>query len=76
MDLYRIIGELVQERARILRIIESLEEMGGAGHKAAPVRHRKARGRKSMDSNARKEVSERMRRYWAKRRGEKGVGDG
>lgn len=69
MDLYKIIGDLVEERNRIARIIESLEEAVGAGESAVP---RKRRGRKSMDAKARREVSERMRRYWAKRRGENG----
>ena len=69
MDLYRIIGELVEERNRLQRIIESLEGMDGAP--ASPSRPRAAgRGRKSMDNAARKQVSERMKVYWAKRRGE------
>lgn len=68
MDLYGIIGELVAERNRIVRIIASLEEaVAGRGVKAAPE-PRKRRGRKSMDAGARKEVSERMRKYWAARR--------
>ena len=69
MDLYRIIGELVEERNRLQRIIASLEAMDGAPVK--PARPRPAgRGRKSMDRAARKEVSERMKLYWARRRGE------
>ena len=67
MDLYKIIGDLVEERNRIARIIESLEEAVGT-REAAILRKR--RGRKSMDAKARHEVSERMRRYWAQRRGE------
>jgi hypothetical protein len=67
MDLYRIIGDLVEERNRLQRIIESLEAMDGIV--AKPARSRPAtRGRKSMDNAARKEVSERMKLYWAKRR--------
>ena len=65
MDLYRIILELVQERNRIQRIIESLEN---AGQDVRPAIPRKRRGRKAMDSAAREEVSARMKRYWAKRR--------
>jgi hypothetical protein len=68
MDLYKIIGELVNERNRIQRIIQSLEEAVGT-HEPTAV-PKKRRGRKSMDSRARKEVSERMRRYWAQRRAE------
>jgi hypothetical protein len=65
MDLYRIIFELVQERNRIQRIIESLENASRGERPAIP---RKRRGRKTMDRAARNEVSERMKRYWAKRR--------
>lgn len=67
MDLYKLIGELVAERDRIARIIDSLEEASGV---ADTVAAKKRRGRKSMDAKARREVSERMRIYWAKRRGE------
>jgi hypothetical protein len=67
MDLYRIIGDLVEERNRLQRIIESLEAMDGITAKAARSRPA-TRGRKSMDNAARKEVSERMKLYWAKRR--------
>jgi hypothetical protein len=69
MDLYRIILELVQERNRIQRIIESLEN---AGRDERPPAPRKRRGRKTMDRAAREEVSERMKRYWAKRRAGEG----
>ena len=67
MDIYKIIGELVAERNRIARIIDSLEDAVGTREATAP---KKRRGRKSMDVKARREVSERMRRYWATRRGE------
>jgi len=51
MDLNRIIRELVQERDRIQRIIESIEEMKLSGK--APVRPEgKPRGRKSMNRAA------------------------
>jgi hypothetical protein len=67
MDLYRIIRELVQERDRLQRIIESLEQMDPAG-RTEPRPQAKRRGRKSMDRAAREEVSARMKRYWAQRR--------
>ncbi|MDP9053130.1 MAG: hypothetical protein M3N93_02325 [Acidobacteriota bacterium] len=70
MDLYRIIRELVHERDRLQRIIDSLEEMTSLG-KVAVRPPGKRRGRKSMDSKARAEVSERMKRYWKQRRAEK-----
>ena len=70
MDLNRIIRDLIQERERIQKIIESLEQMKSAG---TPVSRPagKRRGRKSMDAAGRAEVSERMRRYWQQRRKEK-----
>ena len=70
MDLYRIIRELVQERDRIQRIIESLEEVKTPG-KTSLKPQGKRRGRKSMDHAARAEVSERMKRYWKQRRAER-----
>jgi len=71
MDLYKIIRELVQERDRIDRIIDSLEDAANSGaHFSKP--QKKRRGRKSMDEAARAEVSERMKRYWSRRRAEKG----
>ena len=68
MDLYRIIRELVQERDRLQRIINSLEEMKPDARTS--VRHDagKRRGRKSMDIAGREEVSDRMKRYWARRK--------
>jgi hypothetical protein len=70
MELYRIIRELMQERNRLQRIIESLEEIKPAG-KAQLRPQGKRRGRRSMDRAAREEVSERMKRYWAQRRAER-----
>jgi hypothetical protein len=67
-DLYKIIRELVDERDKLDRIITSLDQMILSGETSAPTLKR--RGRKSMDSAARKQVSERMKRYWAKRRNE------
>lgn len=67
MDLYQIIGELLEERNRVNRIIESLEAMGGEGA-GEVVRKVTRRGRKRMDASARKSVSVRMKQYWAKRR--------
>lgn len=70
MDLYRIIDDLVAERNRVQKIIESLELMAVPPDEAAPRSPTKKRGRKSMDGAARKEVSERMKLYWARRRGD------
>jgi hypothetical protein len=67
MDLYRIIGELLEERNRVNRIIESLEAMDDASEEPV-VRKARPRGRRRMDASARKNVSLRMKQYWAKRR--------
>ena len=71
MDLYRIIRELVLERDRLQRIIDSLEEMKPDGKPARPEGGSKRRGRKFMDPAAREEVSARMKRYWAQRKAER-----
>jgi hypothetical protein len=74
VDLYKAIRQLVDEKKRIDRIIASLEAMADKGTTAAP---RKAiaktavarrRGRKGMSPDERREVSERMARYWAAKR--------
>jgi hypothetical protein len=71
MDLYRIIRELVQERDRLQRIIDSLEEMKPDARTSVRQNVGKRRGRKSMDIAGREEVSDRMKRYWARRRVER-----
>jgi hypothetical protein len=69
MDLRSIIRELYKEKQRLDRIIAELEpfEVDRAldPNKPAP----KGRGRKSMSAEERRQVSDRMKRYWAKRRG-------
>jgi len=68
MDLYAIIRELEAEKQRLDRIIQALEELEKS---AFPIdRKLPARrvGRKWMSAEERREVSERMRKYWANRR--------
>lgn len=67
MDIYRVITQLRLERIRldgIIKALESLETEDPSG--GGPKR----RGRKFMDDEDRKAVSERMKRYWEKRRKE------
>lgn len=64
MDLRAILEELYLERERMARTIAALEELASA--EAPPVHGR--RGRKSMGTAERLEVSERMKKYWATRR--------
>jgi hypothetical protein len=66
MDLDGIIRDLLNERNRVDRIIRTLEQQESEG--TSEPRPKSRRGRKSMDSAARQEVSERMRLYWAKQR--------
>ena len=68
MNVNKAIRELHDEKKRLDRVIASLEEMqqnAAALNQASPE---KKRGRKSMDEQARQQVSERMKRYWAARR--------
>jgi hypothetical protein len=70
MDLYKAIQELYAEKEKLERVIASLEELqrSTGGLPVPPPKPAKRRGRKSMSSEERQEVSERMRRYWEKRR--------
>lgn len=74
MDLIKIIGELQDEREKLTQIILSLEQLNKSsvkfGGQAEP-----RRGRRFMDSAARSDVSDRMKKYWAARRGETGKND-
>ena len=66
MDIDRVLTDLRAERDRLSEIIVNLERLQGVvKREQAPP---KRRGRKSMDKAAREEVSERMKRYWSRRR--------
>jgi len=69
MDLYKAIQDLYIEKEKLERVIASLEELQRSAV-AVPVLPKpvQRRGRKSMNSEERQEVSERMRKYWAGRR--------
>lgn len=68
MDLSKIIAELRQEKSRLDRVIASLEQLGVDSF-PVPISAPR-RGRKFMNPEERREVSERMRRYWAERKAE------
>src|SRR5712675_1588947 len=69
MDLYKAIQDLYAEKEKLERVIASLEELQRtAGTMPVLPKPVKRRGRKSMNSSERLEVSERMRKYWAGRR--------
>jgi hypothetical protein len=65
MDLVKTIEELRREKEKLEQVIASLESLEAV---AGTVPQQKRRGRKSMTLSERQEVSERMRRYWARRR--------
>jgi hypothetical protein len=70
MDLLKAIRQLYEERERLDRVIASLEELQKT---AVNIDQEitgtvKRRGRKGMGEEERREVSERMRQYWARRR--------
>jgi hypothetical protein len=65
MDLAKTIEELRREKQKLDRVIASLEELQAAVT-VAPLR-KERRGRKSMGAEERREVSERMKKYWAAR---------
>ena len=67
MDLYKTIRILHEERNRLDKLIASLEQLQAD----KSIEHQHAfprRGRKGMSADERREVSERMKRYWAARR--------
>lgn len=68
MDLYRTIRTLHEERQRLSKLIESLERLQVAGRGPARRKLPGRRGRKGMTAAERKQVSERMKKYWAARR--------
>jgi len=69
MDLYKVIQDLYAEKEKLERVIASLEELQKAGGSLpATPKAASRRGRKSMSSGERKEVSERMKKYWESRR--------
>jgi hypothetical protein len=69
LDLTRTIQELHAERKRIIDLIHAVEEVRGY-YTSRPAQGEtvRRRGRKSMAAEERRQVSERMKKYWAIRR--------
>lgn len=67
MDLDKIIRGLKDDKAKLEQSIAELERLSQSNVVFEALQKRK-RGRKSMGVEERKEVSERMRQYWAERR--------
>jgi hypothetical protein len=74
MDLYKAIQDLYAEKEKLERVIASLEELQRTKGESldAPARTAKRRGRKSMSNVERLQVSQRMKKYWEKRRKQMG----
>ena len=71
MDLDRLIARLRVERTKLDEIIASLEQLKLSGADVPKEVIKKRRGRKFMNEEDRREVSERMKKYWAARRKKK-----
>ena len=76
MNINKAIRELYDEKRRLDRVIASLEEMQRNAAAQGVALPEKRRGRKSMDPQARREVSERMKRYWDSRRKDQALKQG
>ena len=64
MDFWNAVRELHLERERLDKLIDALESVQRGHSRKTGGR----RGRKHMPEDERKDVSERMRAYWARRR--------
>ena len=73
MDYSQNIQEQRDEQARIDSTIAQLETLAGSGD-GNGIAPRSRRGRKSMGEAERREVSARMKKYWAIQRKAKGSG--
>jgi len=70
VDLYKAIQTLYEEKQRLDKLIQSLEQLQERGEAVPRPGTQKKRGRKRMSPSERQEVSERMKKYWAARRRE------
>jgi len=72
MNLMELIRSLYSEKEVIERAIASLEELQQLTQPRPRLSPGKRRGRKSMSADERKQVSARIKEYWAAKRKEKG----
>ena len=68
IDLRNVLKDLYTQRERLEHVITSLEALQQGSAAGLPPQKKTNRGRKSMGAKERREVSERMRKYWAARR--------
>jgi len=66
-----MIRDLRQRQQHLNRVIAALEQLQHSSSVPSFATHERRRGRKFMDDHERREVSERMKRYWAARRSAK-----
>jgi hypothetical protein len=66
VDLIRIIEQFYAERDRVHQAIVTLEQFQQERNATVPAPRK--RGRKSMGTEERKVVAERMKTYWARKR--------
>ncbi len=71
MEIQKVIEYLNQQRSMIDETIVCLERLSEGAVISAVHTPIKRRGRKFMDANDRQKVSERMKEYWATRRGQR-----
>jgi hypothetical protein len=68
MSLEKTINDLRAEKAKLEQVIAALEDLARTSGSFSLPRPRGRRGRKFMGEKERREVSARMKRYWAGRR--------
>lgn len=74
MDLNEVIRSLYEEKKKLDRLIATLESVSADGEAAvAQTAKPRRRRRRELSAERRQEISERMRKYWAERRGEAGA---
>jgi len=71
MDLAKIIKDLLEDKATIERVIAALEDLQRNAVEIPELPKPRRKGRKPMPPAERQEVSERMKRYWARFRAER-----
>jgi hypothetical protein len=71
IDLRNVLKDLYTQRERLEHVITSLEALQQGSAAGLPPLKKTNRGRKSMSAEERREVSERMRKYWAAHRTKK-----
>jgi hypothetical protein len=75
MDLPKIIQNLLEDKAKLELAIASLEDLQRNAVQVPELPKRKRKARKPMPPEERQEVAARMKRYWARYRQERGMGD-